>query len=73
MLDVLDAGEKALRSWIRRERIGTLEIKKRGVDVDPAALRRRLKPSGTGSATLMLTPTPDGARALVVRRLPRAD
>ena len=73
VLDVLDAGEKALRSWIRRERIGTLEIKKRGVDVDPAALRRRLKPSGTGSATLMLTPTPDGARALVVRRLPRAD
>jgi THUMP domain-containing protein len=72
VLDVLDAGEKALRAWVRRERIGTLEIKKRGVDVDPAVLRRRLKPSGPGAATLVLTPTPDGVRALVVRRLPPA-
>lgn len=69
VLAVLDAGEKALRGWVRTERIGTLEIKKRGLDVDPASLRRRLKPSGAGSATLVLTPTPDGARALVVRRV----
>ncbi|MFT4216198.1 MAG: class I SAM-dependent methyltransferase [Micropruina sp.] len=70
VLQVLDAGEKKLRAWVRSERIGTLEIKKRGVDVDPAVLRRRLKPSGPGSATLVLTPTDDGVRALVVRRLP---
>lgn len=69
VLDVLDAGEKTLRAWVRRERIGTLEIKKRGVDVDPAVLRRRLRPSGARSATLVLTPTADGVRALVVRRL----
>lgn len=68
VLDVMDAGEKALRAWVRRERIGTLEIKKRGIDIDPAALRRRLKPSGAASATVVLTPTPAGARALVVRR-----
>ncbi|MFT4295019.1 MAG: class I SAM-dependent methyltransferase, partial [Micropruina sp.] len=70
VLEVMDAGEKALRAWVRREGIGTLEIKKRGVDVDPAVLRRRLKPSGPRSATLVLTPTLDGVRALVVRRLP---
>ena len=70
VLDVLDAGEKTLRAWVRREGIGTLEIKKRGVDVDPAVLRRRLKPSGRASATLLLSPTVDGVRALVVRRLP---
>lgn len=70
VLEVLDAGEKSLRAWVRREGIGTLEIKKRGVDVDPAVLRRRLKPSGSQSATLVLTPTAHGVRALVVRRLP---
>ncbi|MHB1009280.1 MAG: class I SAM-dependent methyltransferase [Propionibacteriaceae bacterium] len=61
--------ERDLRAWVRAERIGTLEIKKRGLDVDPAALRRRLEPKGPGSATLVLTPTPDGAVALVVRRV----
>ncbi|HET7724008.1 MAG TPA: class I SAM-dependent methyltransferase [Propionibacteriaceae bacterium] len=60
--------ERDLRAWVRTERIGTLEIKKRGLDVDPAALRRRLAPRGPGSATLILTPTPGGAVALVVRR-----
>lgn len=68
VLDVMDAGERTLRAWVRRERIGTLEIKKRGLDVDPAALRRRLKPAGRASATVVLAPTLDGARALVVRR-----
>ena len=69
ILDVLDADEKSLRAWVRAGRVGTLEIKKRGLDLDPAALRRRLKPAGPASATLVMTPTPDGARALVVRRL----
>jgi len=69
VLDVMDAGERTLRAWVRRERIGTLEIKKRGIDIDPAALRRRLKPAGPASATVVLTPTVDGARALVAQRL----
>ena len=33
-------------------------------------LRRRLAPRGTASATLVLSRTPAGAVALVVRRLP---
>ncbi|MEA5052026.1 MAG: SAM-dependent methyltransferase, partial [Propionicimonas sp.] len=49
--------------------VGTLEIKVRGIDIDPAALRRRLKPTGRNAATLILTPTPHGARALVARRV----
>lgn len=69
VLDVLDAGEKPLRRWVRAHEVGTLEIKKRAVEIDPAVLRRRLKPSGPHSATLVLTPTVDGVRALVVRRL----
>ncbi|SDT25169.1 Methyltransferase domain-containing protein [Friedmanniella luteola] len=69
VLDVLGAGEKTLRRWVREHEVGTLEIKKRGVDVDPAVLRRRLAPRGPGRATLVLSRTPSGAVALVVRRL----
>jgi len=67
--EVLPVQEKALRAWVRERGIGVLEIKKRGLEVDPAQLRRRLKPAGPASATLVLTPTPEGARALVVDRL----
>lgn len=69
ILEVMDAGEKNLRAWVRDQQIGTLEIKKRGVDVDPAVLRRKLKPKGPRAATLVLTRTVDGVRALVVRRV----
>ena len=40
-----------------------------GPDVDPAVLRRRLRPKGPAAATLVLAPTPSGSRALVVLRL----
>lgn len=65
----LPAHERSLREWVRERGVGVLEIKKRGLEVDPAALRRRLKPKGTASATLVLTPTPRGARAYVVERV----
>lgn len=68
VLDRLPYRERDLRAWVKQNEVGTLEIKKRGLDVDPAALRRRLAPKGRRSATLVLTPTPDGAVALVVRR-----
>ncbi len=46
---------KQLSRALRERDIGTLEIKKRGVDVDPAALRPKLKLRGAGAATLVLT------------------
>ncbi|PKQ31551.1 MAG: class I SAM-dependent methyltransferase [Actinobacteria bacterium HGW-Actinobacteria-2] len=67
--EVLAYDERALRAFVREHGVGVLEIKCRGVDVDPAALRRRLKPSGPASATLVITPTPSGVRTLVVARL----
>ena len=69
VLEVLGPGEKVLRRWVREHEVGTLEIKKRGVDVDPAVLRRRLSPQGPNAATLVLSRTPSGAVALVVRRV----
>lgn len=67
---VLPYQEKALRHWLREHEIGAVEIKKRGVDVDPAQLRKRLGLKGAGACTVILTRTPHGALALVVRRLP---
>lgn len=64
--------ERAVRAWVREAGIGVLEIKVRGVDVDPAVLRRRLKPSGPAAATLIITPTARGARALVAQRVAAA-
>ena len=67
--DVLPYEEKRLRRWVREHAVGVLEIKQRGLQLDPAALRRRLRPHGPTSATLVLSRTPSGSIALVVRRL----
>lgn len=67
--EVLPYSDKLLRRWVRDRRIGRLEIKKRGVDIDPAALRRQLKPSGPGSATMIISRTPAGARVLIGTRI----
>ncbi|MEE8869245.1 MAG: SAM-dependent methyltransferase [Acidipropionibacterium acidipropionici] len=69
VLEEMPFAEKALRSWVRQNRVGALEIKVRGLDVDPAALRRRLHPRGPHAATVILTPTIEGARALVAERI----
>ncbi len=55
---VFDSGrynEKALRALLRKHEIGVVEILVRGIGVDPDALRRRLKPKGPGSASVLLT------------------
>lgn len=54
---------------LRARGIGTLEIKKRGVDVDPAALRTRLKLHGEDAATLLLTRTGTGRIAILADRV----
>jgi SAM-dependent methyltransferase len=58
----------SLRRWTTDNGIGVLEIKTRGLDLDPAVLRRRLRLRGRGSATVVITRTPDGPTVLVVRR-----
>ncbi|XKR13036.1 SAM-dependent methyltransferase [Microbacterium sp. M] len=50
----MPANVKAINAALRKADIGTLEIKKRGMDIDPAAFRKKLKLSGTQSATLLL-------------------
>ena len=67
--EVLPADEKALAKALRERDIGRLEIKKRGVDVDPAALRTRLKLRGSDSATLLLTRIGNRRTAILADRV----
>jgi len=69
VLEVLPTDEKKLRLALAERKIGTLEIKKRGVDVDPATLRTRLKLKGGESGTLVLTRAAGHKVALLVERV----
>ena len=69
VLERLPAEERHLRQALAARGIGTLEIKKRGVDVDPAALRTRLKLRGDESATIVLTREEGRHVTLLVERL----
>jgi hypothetical protein len=62
--EVLPAEPRALSRALRERGIGRLEIKKRGVDIDPAAFRTALKLRGAESATLILTRI--GSRRLAI-------
>lgn len=46
---------KALRARLRDEQVGNLTIKKKGVVLDPDALRRQLRLSGSRAATIAIT------------------
>jgi hypothetical protein len=69
ILEPLPYAEKELKRALRQRGIGTLEIKKRGVDVDPAVLRRRLALNGDRPATLILTRVAGRHTALLAERL----
>ncbi|MBN9215739.1 MAG: SAM-dependent methyltransferase [Microbacterium sp. SCN 70-200] len=60
---------KALARALRERGIGTLEIKKRGVDIDPAALRTKLKLRGAEAATLFVTRIGDARVTLLADRV----
>ena len=66
--DVCSLDLKHLRRMIERHRVGTLEIKVRGVDLTPEALRARLKPRGEESATLLIVGGASSARAVLAER-----
>jgi hypothetical protein len=61
--------EKQLRAALRSRDVGTLTVKKRGVDVTPEALRRRLALRGSRPATVVLTRAGGVAVALLVTPL----
>ena len=69
VLEVLPYRDKAVRAWLRAHHVGVVEIKTRGLDLDPARWRRRLAPVGPNQATLVATPVGGEAAVLVARRV----
>lgn len=67
--EVLPFDPKRLARALGERNIGTLEIKKRGVDIDPAILRKKLQLRGTASATLILARTEHDRLAILADRL----
>ena len=67
VLEELPYREKPLRAALRARGIGSLTIKKRGVDVVPDQLRKRLALRGEETATLVLTRVEGHGTALLVR------
>lgn len=66
IVDELPYREKQLKAALRTRRIGTLTVKKRGVDVSPEQLIKRLRLDGPHPATVILTRVRDKASAFLV-------
>ena len=67
--DVFALNERVLAKELAAREIGTLEIKKRGVDIDPAVLRKKLALRGPESATLFITRVAGRHTALLAQRV----
>lgn len=69
VLQVLPLRTRALAQHLKARHIGQLEIKKRGVDVEPEKLRRELKLRGDNAATLIITPIAGRPTAILAQRV----
>jgi len=69
--ETLPLDERAIKKRLAELEVGTVEIKKRGVDIDPAAFRAKLSLKGKGrnSATLFLTRVAGKRVALLAERV----
>lgn len=60
---------KQMRAWLRARGFGDVVVKKRGLDLAPEQVRASLRLVGDGpTATLILTRTDSGPRAMLVQR-----
>ncbi|MCW2798809.1 MAG: SAM-dependent methyltransferase [Aeromicrobium sp.] len=69
IIDDLPFREKPLKAALQVRRIGTLTVKKRGVDIVPEELIKRLKLKGPNPATVIMTRVRGEGRAFLVERL----
>jgi hypothetical protein len=66
--EVLPLDLKKLKSWLRERGVGQLEVKVRGVQQDPAVVRKKLGLEGPHAKTLLLTRIGARHAAIVARR-----
>ncbi len=71
VLEELPFQEKQLRAALRERHVGALTIKKRGVQITPEVLRKRLALRGDAEATVVLTRVRGRGTALLVQPVGR--
>ena len=69
VLEEMPFDRKRLKSWLRIRRIGHVEIKIRGLQLDPESLSRQLKLDGDEAATILIYRGDRQARAVVAQRI----
>lgn len=69
VLDELPFRERPLKAALQARRVGTVTIKKRGVDIVPEELVRRMKLKGSEKALVIMTRVQGQGRAFLVERL----
>lgn len=69
VLDELPFRERPLKAALQARRVGTVTIKKRGVDIVPEELVRRMKLKGPEKALVIMTRVQGQGRAFLVERL----
>ena len=68
VIDVVPFDIKRLKKLLRAGGFGRLEVKKRGVEHDPAAVARQLKVPGEHAATLLIARLGQRVVGIVARR-----
>ena len=68
VVEVLPFDLRQLRAALTARNIGRLEIKARGVDVDPISLRKKLRPRGEEELTLLIAGPQTNVRAVLAKR-----
>jgi hypothetical protein len=66
---VLPWRRERVKALLREREIGQLEIKKRGVPLDPAEVRQQLQPRGEKSGVLIITRHGKQVQALLCERV----
>jgi hypothetical protein len=70
VLETMPYDVKRVKAWLSQRRFGRLEVKKRGVPLEPEQVRRNLQNSGEEAATILLARIKGQITAIVSRRIP---
>ncbi len=69
VLDVHPYRPATLRAWLAARKLGRLEVKKRGVELDPEKVRRELHVAGDEAAVILLSRIAGQITAIVAKRV----
>ncbi len=69
VIDVLPLDRRRLKQTLRSKGIGQLEVKVRGVPIDPQVLAKQLRGPGSESATVLIASLKRGVTAVLAKRL----